>query len=1044
MNTSNTGMVAWFVSHKNAAKILLLLLIFVGISGVSGLKQEVFPPFAPSQVVITIPTQGATAGEVEDLIVRKVEESLEGLVGIQRVVAVSSSQGASVNVELTPDVNQQTLLSLIKSRVDSISSLPDFSESPTYQLPERSGPVMAVNIYGDVPLTTLYQQALKLRTEVSALEGVTFAEIQNEPEMNIYIDIKPERLQQYRLDISDISQRISQYSVNLSGGVVDTSSGRIQLRTDTMGKTVNDFKRIPIISNNAGEGVFLEEIAEIRIKPDDQYIIGEFNGQKSLTVAVNRNPSVPFAVAKEVIQAYIDEAHTRLQPKLSLLVWQDETREFTSRISLLLKNGIFGFIIICIFMGVFVDPKVAFWTALGIPISIIGAMGLIHYAQLDISLNAITLLGFLIALGMIVDDALVIGESIHHETLRSGHTAESVIAGAYHVATPATFGALTTVAAFFPLVLTEGEMGSKIGGIGVVVICCLIVSLVESKLILPAHLRKPSRFFNLGIFTSLNQLNKKATAMLLSIANNYYLPVLKKVIAMPIRSILFMLALLFGTIGMVPLGVIQVAAIPKIADFALQVTIQYHPSLSSAQQKDISVIAVNSLRDVNDQFKENFSLDYNPIKHINQQYTGNQLIIDIELEEIFGAPYDAYDVQQEWRDTLPYISGVSSISIDAGSGSGDKIAIQLSGPSLPELRKASAALQDYMNNQDDIVDIRDSELESVTEYQIQASDYAKAIGLDDTSMIQYVRRAFHGDEAQRITIGDREMRVLVRFDNQHRQSLSALDDMLITVKNANGINQYIPLMQLVNIDKNNVASEIIRIDKQRTITVYADTRANTRSAEDVVGDIEDNVLPNLFADYENLSYSIEGEAKEANKSISSLLSGVALVICVLFSLMAIPLGSFRYPALILCLIPFGIIGAFWGHFIYGTTFSLLSIFGVIALAGVIINNGLLIVDQYRSYLPLYKSVDQALREACIRRFRPIVLTSLTTFLGLVPLLWEGDPEALWLVPIAISLGFGLLMATFITLFLFPAMLMLSDRRILERSKDFAFSLQTDS
>lgn len=1034
MNQSSYGGISgWFVLHPNAAKILLMILLLGGYVGMTSLPQEVFPPFAPSRVDINIPVRGGTASDVEELVVKKVEESLEGLAGIERVIANSTDQGARISVELVSGADQNSLLSLIKSRVDGISGLPVSSEPPVFSLPEPVGPVQFINITGDVPLPALLGQAVKLKGELSRLEGISYAVIENEPDMPLYIDIDPDKLQQYQLSLTDVADTINRYSVNIAGGSIQTLGNRYQLRADTLGNLASDFVDIPIVSAQSGVSVRLGEIASIKLTADDDYVAGKFNGQPSLMLSVYRDPSVPFSLASSSISELLEVKKSELSPAIELVAWQDESREFTTRISLLVKNGVGGFIIICLLMGIFVNPQIAIWTAIGIPISILGAMGLIHFTGLDLSLNAVTLLGFLIALGMIVDDALVIGESIHHETQVNGYTQQSVVDGVNKVAIPATFGVLTTIAAFFPLTLTEGDMGSKLGGVGMVVICCLIVSLVESKFVLPSHLRHPSKTLKKPMFNSLNSLSVRAARRMELFVERYYRPLLDWVLLRPLRSLAMALGVLVFSIAMIPLGILKMAIIPNIADFALQASFQFHPSVAPEIRETIGDRATQHLQQVGEDIKQKYELDYEPIKYISQHYNGSELVVDVELEEAMGAPYDAYEIQQMWRDSMPYVPGISSLSIDAGSGSSEKIAIELSGNNIESLRALSAELRGYLASQDDVVDIRDSELANMIEYRFNPTDFAKSLNISDRDIIGQIRAAYYGHEAQRITVGEREARVMVRLDSDYRHSLTELHDMLIPIDAvAGGVDgqpskHYIPLSQLVTIEQFVVPSEIRRINKQRTITVYANTKMNTRSPEDVAEEMGESVLPEMVKAYPGVTFSIEGEAKEANKSVSSILSSAGLAGFILFSLMALPLGSFRYPALILCLIPFGMIGAVWGHITYGLTFSLMSIFGVIALAGVLINNGLLVIDQYLSNIKAGRDIKMSIKLACERRFRPIVLTSATTLAGLMPLMWEGDPEALWLVPIAISLGIGLLFATLITLIIFPVMVFLLDR-----------------
>ncbi len=1013
-----TGPVAWFILNPVASKILLAIVIMVGITGLFGLRQEVFPPFAPNRVDMTMLVRGASPAEVELQVIRKIEQQLADLDGIERVVATAYQDRAQVQIELASDAEPAKMLTLIKSRVDGISSFPVYAERPAFNIPRTTGPFMLVNVSGELPVEVLHQQALTLVKALSLIPGISYAEIANEPEMQVSVEVPPQTLHSLQLSLADIARAIDAYSLNISVGDMETRDGVLSLRSDSLALSPQQFARIPIKALGNGVSLRLGEIAAVRVEPVKTYSISRFNGTPSLELALYRDSNTSLSRASEQVRRFLADYQQKLGDNLTVTAWKDDSREFTSRTSLLLSNGISGFIIICVLLGTFIHIRVALWTAFSIPVAMLGALGIMHLSGLDISLNAITLFGFLIAAGILVDDNLVIGESIYQQTKMHGHSPDSVIAGAKRVATPATLGALTSVAAFFPLTLTEGEIGSRMGGIGVVVICCLLASLLESKLILPSHLLRPGKKIRGTNWYSRYQ--QAANGWLENFTNTTYRKNLLRVLQKPWHLLATMAILFALSIFAISSGYIRTTVLPDIADYEIDGIFNINTNLSRAQREWVADRISASLEKTSDEIKQQFDLDYDPVMQHSMAINTETITLAVEIDHSENAPFDAHEVAAHWRGNIPQLTEITAAAIASGPGSDEQVALQLSSDNPLTLELAKEDLKKHLQGIDGVVDIRDTATVKSKTIRVDSTPQGEALGASQRWLSEQVRAAFYGIEAQRVQSGEREWRVMVSYPQEDRNDLADLMDMRVTMPGG----EFVSLSLVGETRNSQTETKIIRIDSRQSVTVYANTLKGF-DAESITETVAEEYMPLLAQQYTDLSFSIEGQAKEAAKSIVSLISAGMVALFVCFALMAIPMQSFRYTLLILAVLPLGLIGTVLGHLLIDIPYSLISMFGLIALMGVLINNGLLLIDAYRSKLDQGVEKTTAIVESCLRRFRPIVLTSATTFAGLMPLLWESDPEALWLVPIAVSLGIGVLAGTALTLLVLPVLLKLT-------------------
>ncbi|MEX0299236.1 MAG: efflux RND transporter permease subunit, partial [Kordiimonas sp.] len=654
------SLVGWFAVHPTASFLLLAFLLLAGLKGMTSMRQEVFPPFAPNQIEVSVVVRGASPEEVERLVVWKIEQSLSGLEGIERIIADASQDYASIQVELTADADTSRMLTLVKSRVDSISNFPAYAEKPVISMPEAVEPVMAVSVTGNIPIRALFEQALNLEKVISNVPGVSYAAIEDRPEFQVNISIKPVVLEALGITFSDISKAVSEMSVRQASGAILTEKGQLILRSATMALDETEFGKTPVKTLQDGSRVTLKQVADITIEPDDNYVVPLFNGLPSLKLTVRKEMAGDLASVSNGVRQVLEDYQHGLGHEINVVAWQDQSREYASRGGLLLKNGVLGFILICLVLGAFIEWRVAFWTAVGIPVSMIGAVGFLYFSGVDISLNAITLFGFLIASGLIVDDALVIGESIHSETQRAGHTLDNIVNGAKKVAMPATFGALTTMAAFFPLTLTEGEMGSRLGSVGLVVIFCLIASLIESKLILPAHLRgkKGESVGRYGVGNKLALFQKRANGFLVKLNKWYCEILLEKALSNPKTTLLSGVVFLGLSVALVVTGIVSVTVVPDIADYDIGGDFKLEANLTRAQKEQIRLRLLDTVSETNTDVRNLHNLDYDPIWHSDINVKNDEVAVFIELKNVESTPYDTHSVARAWRQYLPSVPGV--------------------------------------------------------------------------------------------------------------------------------------------------------------------------------------------------------------------------------------------------------------------------------------------------------------------------------------------------------------------------------------------------
>jgi multidrug efflux pump subunit AcrB len=1026
--------IAWFCSNSVVANILMLIVLGLGISTAINVRKETFPSFTAESVTITVPFSGGTPEDVERGVAIKIEESLQGVEGIDRISSTSTDSSAVVTVEAIENYPITKLLDEVKIQVDAISSFPEQAENPVITENQRQHTVLRVNLHGNVEESVLKETARTLRDDLLKLDNITLVETTGARDYEISIEVSEDKLRLYNLTFDEVTDAISNNSINLSAGFIRSASGDISVRSREQAYVAADFAKIPLRTTSEGTRIYLGDVADIRDGFVDQKFLSRFNGEPSVGLVVtsegNGDIIVTSREAAEFIANY--ESTHGLPEGVHLTSWQDGSEPIRSRLGLLIRNGITGVLLVLITLALFLNLRLAFWVALGIPISIAGALACFPIDFIDLSLNQVTAFAFIIVLGIIVDDAIVIGESIY--TTKEEDEAEgqahrhlySTVRGVSRVVTPATFGVLTTIAAFYPLTQVSGRMGNVFGQLAVAVIFCLTFSLVESKLILPAHLNhikvtQTPKFW----------ISRKWAGFQAAVANglNYFItriyqPFLRALIPYRYLTLGLFIAILILVIGLLPSGKLRFVFFPDIYRDAISTTLELEQGLPVEYLHEQSQLIVDALLETIDELEEQSGerilLNFSVSASSNTNST-----ISAELTSSEERSVSTAEIVKRWRSKVPPIQGVKALTLSGAAGPpGQGLNIQLVSQSLDELQAAAEAMKAQVATYPGVFDIQDTFDSGRPEIRVELTPAGQAAGFNKRSLANNIRSAFYGSEAQRIQRGRDEVKVMVRYPYEERSQLETLREM--RVRSADG--DAIPFSIIANTTYSDSLASIERADYNRIVSVKAEIDKSTTSGDEILNLLAEDYFPTFRAEFPEVEIELYGEAEQRMKSMKSLISGFQLSLLMIYILIAVPLKSYIKPLFIMSVIPFGIIGALLGHYLFGIPVSILSIFGILALSGIVVNDSLVLIyridDLIREHCDL--SLAEMIIQSASQRFRAILLTTLTTFAGLVPLLAETSVQAQFLKPMAVSVGFGVLFATGITLVLLPMILLIAD------------------
>lgn len=1027
------GPIAWMANNRVASNLLMFTLIVGGILGLGNIRREVFPQFELDMVTIRVPYPGATPEDVEQGILLAIEDVVRGVDGVRRITSTASESVGAVSIEIIDGANSNTVLQDIKNEIDRITSFPEEIEEPIISLAVVRRPVLSIILYGDVDEMTLRDLAEQVRVEVAGEDGITLAEVSGTRPLEISIEVPLSRLREHGMTLDYIARQVRQTSLELGGGGVKTPGGELLVRVAERRDHGVDHADIPVISTPSGELLLLSDIADIKDGFADVDQITLYNGQKAVNVTVYRvGDEDPIEVSR-IAKSYVERLRQRLPDGIAADVINDRSDIYGERIQLLVKNAAIGLILVVIILGLFLEVRLAFWVTMGIPISFVGALLLMPY--FDVSINMISLFAFIITVGIVVDDAIVVGESIYYERGKKDGLLPAAVRGTEVVAVPVVFAILTNIIAFMPMLFVPGMAGQMWRNIPVVIIIIFSVSLIEALFILPSHLAH-QRVKAEGFFWRTVEAPQRFFGRQMQLfVDKKYNPFVEFTLRHRYITVALGLAMLIATLGWWIGGRLQYTFFPRIESDMVRATVVMPfgtPFEQSIQiERDLResawrVLERNGGEDILEGIYSTIGSHPGGRGPFGGSSAGGSHLTGVEVNLVPLAKRDisAREFMSQWRREAPPIAGVESLEFrfNIGPQFGSPIDIEISHPETQVLEEVAQRAARILEGYAGLVEISDGIERGKEQFSFTLKPAARSLGITSLDLARQLRNAFYGAEARRQQRGADEIKVFVRLPRSERRYED--DIMRLMIKAPNGAE--LTLAEAAEIERGRSYQQIRRTEGRRTLNVTADLVSEEFSAQSIVEDLRENIMPQIQSEYPGLSFSLEGEQREQRQAMGGLLQGFVVALFGLFALLSIIFKSYAQAVVVLMAIPFGIVGAVVGHIIMGFSMSFVSAVGIVALAGVVINDNILLIDTANKYRAGGMSARQAASEAPTRRFRPVILTSMTTFLGLAPMIFETSIQARFMIPMAISLGFGIIFSTLITLVLVPSLYMISE------------------
>ena len=1035
---NNTG-IAWLARNPVAANLMMVLIIVSGLIATTTVKEEVFPEIQLDQISIQVPYLGAAPEEVESGVVIRIEEALQGIDGIKELQSTASEGMASVMVELELGADPRRVVDEVKNNVDAITAFPLQTERPIIRELTARSQVTDISISGQTDVLALKALAERVRDELTVMPEISQVDIVSAPPYEISVEVSEVALRRHGMTFDQVAGAVRRSSLDLPGGSVRTDGGEILLRTIGQAYRGDEFENLALWTRSDGSRLRLGDVATVvdGFAETDQQ--ARFDQEPTVLVSVFRTGDQSALDISAAVKSYVERTRARLPEGVSMTIWLNEAEVLSDRLTLLLRNGAAGFALVFVVLALFLELRLAFWVSLGIPISFLGAVALMP--GFDVSVNVISLFAFILVLGIVVDDAIIVGENIYRHQEKHGQGLRGAIEGAREIGKPVTFAVLTTVAAFMPLMFVPGMMGKIFRVIPLVVIPCLLFSLVESLGILPAHLSHVPRRGAPGRW---RRFQSHVAGGLKKFVERVYAPVLEAALRWRYVTAAAGLSTLILTGGMVLGGWTSFHFFPSIeADFMSASVTMPQGTPVAATSRAVARLEAGAAR-LRARLQQETGVDY--FRHVSAAVGDQPLLsreggpmgpegagasnvgeVTVELLPAETRSFTSEQLGNLWREATEPIPEAVEVRFDMSMmDPGADVDVQLAGPDLERLRDAAEAVKARLEEYAGVYEIADSFRAGKQEMQLGIKPAAETLGLTLQHLGQQVRQAFYGEEAQRIQRGRDDIRVMVRYPRDDRRSLGDLENMRIRTPNGGEV----PFSQVAQVEPGRGFASIKRVDRNRAVNVTASVDPAVTSADAVISDLRTRILPEVLAGYPGVFYTFEGAQAEQADALGGLWLGFLLALLMIFALLAVPLRSYVQPLIIMAAIPFGLVGAVWGHIVMGLDVSMMSMFGLVALTGVVVNDSLVMVDfinRARSARTgLGRGLQAAIREAGSHRFRPILLTSLTTFFGLAPLMLERSMQAAFLVPMAVSLAFGVLFATFITLILVPVSYLILD------------------
>lgn len=1022
------------LGNRVAANLLAIVLIISGLVTAQQLNVRLFPEIDLRAVSITVPYPGATPNEVETAIVRPIEERLEGLEGVRRVTGLAAKNVASVIIDIEAGEDMSEMLDDIQTEIDRITVFPQEAEEPQVVIAESPELVMQIVLYGQVSADTLKGVAQQVRDDIADLPAVSRVTVGGAPEYLIDISVEPETLQAYGLSLTQLADTIAAQSLDLSGGEIETDRQRLLLRSTGERRTGEEFRDVVIASGDTGTPVLLGDIAEIEDGLAETPVRAVLDGQPAVFLSVYRVGDEKLLDLATQVRDYIDtELSASLPAGVSATLWRDDSVILEDRIDLLVRNAIAGLVLVGLLLMLFLDLRIAFWTAFGVGVSFIGAFLLMYL--LGVTINQMSLFGFILAIGIVVDDAIVVGENIHSAWRNDpGRPMEAARIGVSRVINPVLFSVSTTIVVFVPLLLVPGTFGQFLTPIAAVVIIVLLLSLTESFLVLPRHLshlddREPHWWNPRRLADPARDF---VAARLRRFREGPLRSALHVAVRRPAMIVLICCGLFVASLGTMSSGHVKFIFFPAVEGDYVTAELELAESVSQDQSSRFAQYLADAAREAGNQMPGDgalegvlWSLGQNtasdqPIAQTSGGAAANRVFIVAKLETAATRDFTAEDYERAWREMAGEIPGAQKLTFSFDLvGQGVPLQFQVSAARDDDAREATAELTAMLSQRPGVFDVRDDRFRTTDEVRLSLKPLARSYGLSQAQLAAEVRAAFFGAEAVRVQRDREEIEVRVRFPEAERASLETLRDLRIPVQGG-----YVPLESLADIEIGPAPATITRIDARRVYQITGDIDERVATPGEATDWVLSTALPRLRETYPGLEISLGGEQEEQARAAPAMARSFFFALLVVYSLLALSFRSYSQPIIVMMAIPFGFMGGLLGHALLGLNLTMLSLFGIIGLSGVIINNALIFVDFLNERLANGEDDETAALEAMQDRFRAILLTTLTTFLGVTPIILETSVQAQFLVPTAVALGFGILIGTAVLVLLLPALSML--------------------
>jgi len=1016
--------IAYFIKFPVAVNIFILAFFGFGLAGALSMKSSFFPLVPSQNIAINVSYPGASPEEIEEGVVLKIEDNLKGLVGVDRVTSVSRENSATINVETLKGKNIDVVLADVKNAVDRVPSFPTGMEPPVIAKIEVTRPTISLIVTGkDISLANLKQYARVVENDFRNIDGISQVKLSGFPAQEIEIAIHKNDLRAYKLTFSEVANAVKKSNLLISGGEIKTIDEDYLIRARNKNYYGKELLNLVVRADASGNIIRLKDIADVKDtwseNPDRTY----YNGKKSIEITVSNTNSEDLLSSADNVKKYIKKFNAQ-NNNVHIYISNDSSVTLNQRTKLLLRNGSMGILLVLLILALFLNIRLAFWVAAGIPIAFFGMF--IFAANLGVTINVLSLFGMIIVTGILVDDGIVIGENIYQHYEKGKTPIRAAIDGTTEVIVPVASGVLTTIIAFVTFFFLDGRVGNFFSQVSLIVMLTLTVSLIEAIIILPAHIahskaleRKDKKRNKLNaIFFKINQVSEKG---MFFIRDKFYTPYLKFFLKHIALGFAIPLTLLILSIGALGGGIVKTSFFPAIASDRISINLKM-PQGTNEMITDSIISKIEKVAwQVGDDFTKR-QTDHKPIiqniiKRIGPGSSNGSLKINLLPGE--NRDFSSPEITNAVRKKVGKIYGVESLTFGSGGNfAGSPIAISLLSNNITELKAAKKELKKVMRKNTALKDISDNDPSGIKEVQIKLKDKAYLLGLNLQSVMSQIRSGFFGLEAQRFQRGQDEIKVWVRYKKEDRSSIKNLDDMWIITPT----NHRVSFSEVANYNIKRGDVAINHLNGKREIQITADMKTPDESATDILDDIKATVMPKISSKYPTVSAKYEGQNREAQKTMKSVKKVGFIILALIYITIAFTFRSYEQPILLLILIPFSLIGVIWGHWIHGFPINILSWLGIIALVGIMVNDGLVLIEKLNSNLKDGLKFNDALVQAANSRFRAILLTSLTTIGGLAPLLMEKSRQAQFLKPMAISISYGIAISTILTLVMLPLLL----------------------